>query len=253
MGLMDRVHTGLKPGPRRCVLYGVQGVGKSTWAASAPSPIFVPTEDGLHTINTASLPVAHSWQDFVTNLASVLSEPHEFRTVIIDSLDWLERLIWADVCAKKGVKNIEDIGYGKGYIFALDQWREMLTMCDYARTDRKMTVILLAHTGVEKFKTPEDPEYNQFAPRLHKAVSPVIREWADEVFFACYASGGDPKKLKGAQPDRIMRCSEGPTHSAKNRLNMPPELPLEYAAYAYYQEQAFAPTPQQPIATEPQS
>lgn len=145
----------------------------------------------------------------------------------MDSLDWLERLIWQEVCARKNVRNIEDIGFQKGYAFALDEWRAIIDALDGLRRERGMTILLIAHTKIEKFQTPEDSAFDRFAPRLHKLAAAVVMEWCDEVFFATYSTTTDPKKVKNVEPERVMRTAEGPTHVAKNRLKMPFELPLD--------------------------
>lgn len=236
MSLLERIHQGRRLLPRRAMLHGVQGVGKSTWAAAAEKPIFISTEDGLGGIDCDAFPLARATDDVTGALAELASQPHEYRTLVIDSLDWLERMIWDDVCKEFGVKYLEkaDGGYGKGYTYTLPRWRAILNSLDELRSQRGMAIILLAHTKSEKFQTPEDAAYDRFAPRLHKLASALIQEWCDEVFFATYTAISDPKKTRDQLPQRVMRTCEGPSHVAKNRLNMPPELPLEWAAYDYY-------------------
>jgi hypothetical protein len=161
-------------------------------------------------------------------------QEHDFETVVVDSLDWLERLIWQEVCTAENVSNIEKIGFQKGYTYALNFWRKFLDALDVLRRHRGMAVILIAHTKIEKFQTPEDSAFDRFTPRLHKLAASVVMEWCDEVFFATYSTTTDPKKVKNiTSPERVMRTCEGPTHVAKNRLGMPYELPLEWAAFAH--------------------
>lgn len=107
------------------MIYGSEGIGKSTFAALVPNPVFVQTEDGLSEIDCSKFPLAKSFDDVVLQLQAVRDEQHDYGTVVIDSLDWLERLVWDRVCADYGVKSIEkaDGGYGKGYVHALTYWR----------------------------------------------------------------------------------------------------------------------------------
>ncbi len=242
MSLLSQITCGKRPAPRRCMIHGVQGVGKSTWAATSDHPVFIQTEDGLGEIDCAKFPVTRSFADVMAALTELRSEPHDFRTVVVDSLDWLERLIWQEVCVRKNVKNIEDIGFQKGYVFALDEWRMVIDALDALRRDRGMAIVLIAHTKIEKFQTPEDSAFDRFSPRLHKLAAAVVMEWCDEVLFATYSTTTDPKKVKNVEPVRVMRTSEGPTHVAKNRIKMPPELPLEWAAYEYFAREAHAPS-----------
>ncbi|NUN15570.1 MAG: ATP-binding protein [Myxococcales bacterium] len=254
MGLLETIRAGRKRRPRRALVYGVQGVGKSSFAASSARPVFIQTEDGLDTIACDPLPLAKSTKDVLDAIAALYGEEHDYRTVVVDTLDWLERMIWDDVCAEFGVKYLEkaDGGYGKGYTYALPRWRMFLDGLDALREHRGMAVILLAHARAEKFQTPENTAHDRFAPRLHKLASALVQEWADEVFFATYSSISDPARVKtDAVPERVMRTSEGPTHVAKNRLGMPAELPLEWAAYDYYVQQAYPATSSSSKGAEP--
>jgi len=254
MSLLSQIHTGKRPAPRRCMIHGVQGVGKSTFGASARRPIFVQTEDGLGEIDCAKFPLARGFNDVMAALGELREQNHEFETVVVDSLDWLERLIWQEVCTAENVSNIEKIGFQKGYTFALNYWRRFLDGLDALRFDRPsgvgMAVVLIAHTKIEKFQTPEDSAFDRFTPRLHKLAASIVMEWCDEVFFATYPTATDPKKVRNVtEPERVMRTCEGPTHVAKNRLKMPYELPLEWAAYEYFAQQAHQPaTSPAPIA-----
>ena len=242
MTMMELILRGLALLPRRVMLYGTQGVGKSNFAARAENPIFIQTEDGLGGIGADRFPLATKYDDVMNALAELYTQEHNYATVVIDSLDWLERLIWADVCRTRGVENIEDIGYAKGYIFALTQWREVLAGLDALRNDRGMTVLLIAHSQIEKFANPETDTYDRYSPRLHKQASALIQEWCDEVLFATYSvhtkttdEGFGRKRVQGiGTGERILRTTERPAHVAKNRLSLPDEIPLDYSVFAAF-------------------
>ena len=136
MGLMMQIHSGKLPAPRRIMLYGTHGVGKSTWGSMALKSIFIQTEDGLGEIACDIFPLARTFGEVMQALSDLYTEEHTYRTVVVDSLDWLERLIWEDVCKQKTVENIEDIGYAKGYAFALTHWRQFLAGLEALRSDR---------------------------------------------------------------------------------------------------------------------
>ena len=169
-------------------MYGVQGVGKSTFAAGAPKPIFIQTEDGLGQIDCAKFPMAEKFEDVMQALNELASAKHEYQTVVVDSLDWLERMIWKVVCDSysKKVESIEDIGYAKGYVFALTHWHRFLGGLYSLRNTRNMTIILLAHSKIERFEDPEREPYDRYAPRLHGKAASLVQEWCDEVLFASY-------------------------------------------------------------------
>jgi len=240
--LLEQVQSGRQPAPRRVMLYGTHGIGKSTFGSMTPKPIFIQTEDGLGEIDCEKFPLAETFDQAISALSELYSEKHPYRTVVVDSLDWLERLIWADVCQKRMIESIEDIGYAKGYTFALTQWREFLEGLTALRNERGMMVLLIAHTKIERFENPETESYDRYVPRLHKLVSAVIQEWCDEVLFATYKvytkvtdEGFNRKKAKGCgSGERIMRTTERPAHMAKNRFNLPDELPFDWNAYAEY-------------------
>jgi hypothetical protein len=240
MNLLEQVQRGRVAAPRRTLVYGTHGVGKSTFGAMAEAPIFVQTEDGLAGIDCDRLPLATRYGDVLAALGALYSTPHEYRTVVLDSLDWLERLIFADVCQKRGVESIEDIPYGKGYVFALTNWREVLQGLDTLRNDRGLAIILIAHAQVERFANPETDTYDRYTPRLQKLASALIQEWCDEVLFATYkvhtkttTEAFDRKRVQGiGTGERILRTTERPAHVAKNRVGLPDELPLDYRVYA---------------------
>jgi hypothetical protein len=237
---MNQITKGRKPKPRRVMLYGTHGIGKSTFGAMAENPIFIPTEDGLGDIECESFPLARSLGDVMAALESLYSGEHGYRTVVIDSLDWLERLIWREVCDDEQAESIEKIGYAKGYAFAIEKWRTVLGALDALRSDRGMTVIVIAHAKIEKFENPETVPYDRYSPRLHKLASALVQEWADEVLFATYKvltvkvdEAFNKAKHNGVGTgERIIRTVERPAHVAKNRLNLPEELPLDYRVFA---------------------
>ena len=134
MGMLESVQSGRENKPPRIMIYGSEGVGKSTFGASAPNAIFVQTEDGLGEINCRKFPLAHNLSEVLAELTALRDEPHEYLTVVIDSADWLERLIFDEVCKEFGVRSIEkaDGGYGKGYVHALTHWRKIIALLHYA-------------------------------------------------------------------------------------------------------------------------
>lgn len=227
--------------PRRALFYGVHGIGKTTLAASAPAPIFLPTEEGANDIDCDKFPLSQSWEQFEGYLKALATESHRYETVVVDSLDWLERLIWKAVCQSKSVETIEDISYGKGYVSASEWWSQLLKALTYLRS-KGMTVVLLAHAKIERFENPEDENYNRYTLSLHKTAAAMVQEWCDEVLFANYkvytksseeGFGKTTTKAIGGD-ERILRTQEKPFCQAKNRLGMPGEIPLKWSEYSKY-------------------
>ena len=242
MRLLEQVQRGKTQMPPRIMTYGTEGIGKSTLASRAPQPIFVQTEDGLNEIDCAKFPLSRTFDDVLAALAELASEDHPYETVVIDSLDWLERLIWDAVCKRESVPTIEKVGggYGKGYILALDYWRRLIDRLIALHTGRQMVVLLIAHAKVERFEDPEAPAYDRYSPRLHKHAAALITEWCDAVLFATRRfttrseDAGFGRQRAIAAPigagggERMLRTVGGPSCVAKNRYGFAPEIPLSW-------------------------
>ena len=251
MGMLEHIQTGRENKPPRIMLYGQEGVGKSTFGASAPAPIFIQTEDGLGEIDCCKFPLAQSVEDVIIELTALRDEEHNFRTVVIDSLDWLERLIFDEICKEFGVRSIEkaDGGYGKGYVDALVHWRKVLALLDDLRNKRGMMVILLAHAKVERFEDPENAAYDRYSPRLHKHAASLVSEWVDTVLFATkrmrVSKDGDSRTIAapiGADGgERIIRTNGSPACIAKNRFGLPNEIPLSWDEFIQAYRNCVAP------------
>lgn len=242
MSLLAQVVRGKRPQPPRIMVYGTHGIGKSSWAAQVPGIVFLPTEDGLGQIECASFPLATTWEQVLATIAELFTEKHEFTALAIDTLDWLEKLIHAQVCKERNVTAIEDIGYGKGPVYALEKWRQLLEGLDALRNEKGMAIILLAHSTIQRFENPETEAYDRYTPRLEKKAAAVVQEWADGVFFAHYRvlvrtedKGFNKKRALGMSTgERVMRTEERPAHLAKNRWGLPLEIPLEWNTFAEY-------------------
>ena len=244
MGVLSRVKRGRENLPPRILVYGTEGIGKSSFAASAPNPVFVQTEDGLANIDAARFDLCGKYPDVIENLRGLRDEEHEFQTVVIDSMDWMERLIHDWVVSQDGASSIEAAcgGYGRGYRKALDHFRDVLTALDQLRA-RGMAIILVAHSKSEKFEDPEHPAYDRFTPRLHKEANALVCEWCDVVGFATRktitkttetTTGGKRVIATGvgkAGGERVFRVNGSPACIAKNRYGIQVDLPLDWVEF----------------------
>jgi len=240
MGMLETIQSGREKRPPRIMIYGSEGIGKSTFAASAPNPVFLQTEDGLGEIDCCKFPLVESYSEAIAQLTAIRDEQHDFQTVIIDSADWFEKLIFDVICREYGVRTIEkaDGGYGRGYSRALDYWGTLTRILKELRDKRGMMVILIAHAKVERFADPENTAYDRYMPRMHKFASHFLVEWCDAVFFASKKFRVQKEDSRAiAAPigadggDRVIRTVGSPACIAKNRYGLPTELPLSWRAF----------------------
>ena len=239
---LDLLEQANKIRPPRALVYGTHGIGKSTLAAKAPSPVFIRTEDGLDGIDAQAFPVAKSYDDVMEAIKTLATEDHDFQTLAIDSLDWLEPLVWKKTCEDHGWASIEAPGYGRGYVEALTHWREFLDAINYIRNEKNMCVMMIAHTTIKRFDAPDTEGYDRYEIKLHKGASALIQEHADMVLFANYQTmtskeekGFNAKRTRAVGTgERLLHCQERPALLAKNRYGMPESIPLDWNEVAKY-------------------
>ena len=180
----DVLKKGRQTVPPRICIYGGHGIGKSTLASKFPEPIFISTEDGIDSLDVTSFPRATKVKDVVENIKTLIKEDHKFKTVVIDSVDWLiEPLIVTNVEASHDAK---DLAYGKSQMFVAEEFREILQGLDVLRHKRGMNVVLIAHAAVVKFEDPRTEPYDRYQPKLPNRCNALLQEWADVLAFAAF-------------------------------------------------------------------
>lgn len=232
---LDKLVRGKLKQRLRVTLYGPEGVGKTTFGAAAPKPILLGAEDGSASLDVTRFPTPTSWEDVLEAIRVLATESHDFETLVVDTLDWVEPLIWAHVCKRDGEVNIESYGYGKGYTAALDEWRRLLNALERLRVVRPMHVVLLAHSWIRPFKNPAGEDYDRYELKLNAKAAGLVKEWSDAVLFAnweTYAKKDERKRVRGvATGARLIYTERTAAYDAKNRSNLPPELPLSWADF----------------------
>jgi hypothetical protein len=184
-------------------------------------------------------PLATSYTDVSEALEALRTEDHDFRTVVIDSVDWLEPLIWAETCKRNGWPNIEFPGFGKGFGAAVDIWREYADKLNALRDEKGMAVLQIAHTDIRRFDSPEHEPYDRYIIKLQARAAALLQEHSDIVLFANYqisitkADVGFSKKVARAlgTGKRVMHTEERPAFLAKNRYELPETLPLDWSEF----------------------
>lgn len=223
--------------PPRIVLYGVHGIGKSTFGAEAPNAIFIPTEDGADEVDCAKFPMCKTSNDVLEAIGTLYTEEHDFNAAVLDSADWLENILLAEMDRDYDAK---ELSYGKGSVILAEKWRILLEGFNALRTDRNMAVIFIAHTEIKRFDSPETEPYDRYQPKLQARSSALVQEWADAVLFTNYKTlvkkeevGFDKKVARGITTgERLVYSQETPAFFAKNRYGLPPSFKLGWSHFA---------------------
>ena len=220
--------------PQKAVVYGPEGVGKSTLAGRLPEPVFLDTEGGTHHLDVVRLDSTSTWEEIMAAIAQLASTQHGFRTLVIDTADWLEKRLIEHLCRKANKESIEDFGYGKGWVILAEEFARFLSSLD-ALLARGMHVVFLAHATVRKFEAPDQAgSYDRFELKLSKQVAPLLKEWADLVLFGNYVTKvaeKDNGKLRGVGgKERVLFATHTAAYDAKNRHGLADKLPFSVEA-----------------------
>ncbi len=228
--------TGKVKSPPRVLLYSPEGVGKTEWASKFKKVVFVGAEDGMSHLDTPRFPEAENFRTIMGYLKQLREEEHDFKAVALDTLDWIEPLIHRHICDVGGKKNIDAFGFGKGFARAVDRgWRPLLRALNQLRIEKRMAILLLAHSDIKTFNNPEGENYDRYTLKLHKAAGAVVKEWCDTVLFANHEikvsdeddSDGKPRSTGR----RVIYSTRTPAYDAKNRYSFPAVLPLDADAF----------------------
>ena len=259
-----QITRGRKARAQKVVIYGPEGIGKSTFAAQFPEPVFIDTEGSTDNMDVARLDKPTSWAMLVNEIAFIKANPTECKTLIVDTVDWAEQLAVAHVCSQHGKQGIEDFGWGKGYTYVQEEMGRFLNVLSDL-VDMGINVVLTAHAQIKKFEQPDEMgSYDRYELKLGQKTgsktAPLVKEWADMVLFANYKTlvmTTDNGKKKAQGGERVMYTNHRPAWDAKNRHGLPDEMPFNYAGIAHiFVGQQQAPQPQveqlHVVAPEPQ-
>lgn len=246
--------------PQRVVVYGVEGIGKSTFAASFPNPLFIDTEGSTGQLDVARTPAPSSWAMLKGIIADLQRDRMEFQTLVIDTADWAERLCIDSICKSNGIASLGGGNdYGRSYNLLCNEWGSFLDSLSEL-TGIGLNVVLTAHAKITKFELPEESgAYDRYELKLEKKTSALLKEWPDMVLFANYKThvikDDKTKKTKAAGSLRVMHTVHHACWDAKNRHELPNELAFEFAKIAHCIPVAQNPAPAAPPtqATTPQS
>ncbi len=233
---MLNITTGKEQRPLKVVIYGPEGIGKSTFASQFPSPIFIDTEGGTSNLDIRRIKCNKSWNELISIVNEIITTPNICKTLVIDTADWSEILCINSVCEKYRKSNIEDFGFGKGYVYLQDEYSKLLSLLDKV-IDAGINVVVTAHAKLRKFELPEEQgAFDRYEMKLTKQVAPLLKEWCDTLLFCNYkiyvvTTENNSKKAQGGK--RVLYTTHNPTYDAKNRFNLAEELELDFASVAH--------------------
>lgn len=230
------INRGIVPTAKKVVIYGPEGIGKTTFAARFPNPVFIDTEGSTKEYDVARFPAPTSWQMLMDEVAEVKKNPQICRTLVIDTADWAEAACFAHVISAGQVKSIEDFGYGKGYARAKEEFGKLLNELTEV-VNAGVNVVVTAHAAMRKFEQPDEMgSYDRWEMKLYTSqktnIAALLKEWADMVLFANYKTFAvkdkNSNKAKAQGGQRVMYTTHHPCWDAKNRYGLPEILPLDY-------------------------
>lgn len=220
--------------PPRILLHADHGIGKSSLAAAAPNPIFIQLEDGLENIDTSAFPLCKTFDEMLAQLTQVYQERHDFKTLVLDSLDWTESIIARHVCQEGGKKSISDFGYGAGYQAMLEQFGRVVKALTAIREERGMIVICICHSQIKSYVNPLGADYDRHTLKLRDKNAELFMEWCDLIGFMHFnvftstakkGFGQESTKAYGGT-DRVLSCAPNAAYVSKNRYGITDDIAI---------------------------
>lgn len=237
-----QIAKGKRARAQRVVIYGPEGIGKSSLAAQFPDPLFIDTEGSTDNMDVARADKPTSWTMLMNHIAFVKANPTICQTLVIDTIDWAEALALQYICAQHNKSGIEDFNWGSGYTYLIEEIGRLLDRLQEL-VELGINVVLTAHAQVKKFTKPDElGSYDRYELKLSNKktetnVSAKVKEWADMVLFLNYktfiVTDDKTKKQKAQGGQRVMQTTHSPSWDAKNRHNLPEELPMDFAGIAH--------------------
>lgn len=232
---MLNITTGVEKTPIKTVIYGAEGVGKSSLAAKFPNALFLDTEGGTSRLDVRRIKIT-GWEELLATVKEVIAYPEVCKSLVIDTADWAESFCIDYICAKYRQVSIESFGYGKGYTYLQEEFGEFLKLLNKL-TEVGINPVIIAHGKPRKFELPDEQgAFDRYETKLTRQVAPLIKEWCDMLLFCNYktfvvTTENNAKKAQGGK--RVMYTTHNPCWDAKNRFDLPDELDLDFAAIAH--------------------
>lgn len=237
---MGKIQSGKSMKPINVLLFGVEGIGKSTFAANAPSPIFLGAEENDE-LEVSRFPRCDEWEQFINYLNALIKEDHNFKTVVVDTIDSVETLLHKKILDSDKASSMSKArgGYGAAYTEAANEMVEVRRRLAKLRDEKGMNVIILAHAQKTKFEEPlHGINYDTYEMKIDKRVAPLFKDWVSSILFANYVThktkNDSGKEYLIGIGERKILTEKRPGHDGKNRFNLPYEINLDWNEFISY-------------------
>ncbi len=242
--------------PVHAVIYGTEGIGKTTIASKFPHPLFIDAEGGSFNLDVDRV-TPKSYQEVIAVIAELKQNSRGYQTLVIDTADWLEKMLTEHICITNKIASIETMAYGKGWVMVSELWKKLLDELNLLSDKQQMHILILAHSMIRHVDPPDAPGYDRYELKLSKQGSGIIKEWPDLLLFATYelfkVKNPDGKdKVSGGR--RIMFANHNPTFDAKNRFGLPDQMDFDFSKIAHlFADQSSRPVTSPPAPSVPVS
>lgn len=246
MSILNQVITGKVKRPLLCLLYGPEGAGKTTFGGNSTKPILIGAEEGADIAGPPRLPPCKTYEGFIAGIDALIKDEHDYETIVIDTIDSIEPLLWEKIKKESGVSSIELAcgGWGKSYVKAAEEFLKLREKLNILRNQKGMNVIILAHSQMCKYnEAVTDVERDAYKLKLHKRAIPVFVEWVDMLLFATdklYIENKTGKEKIFGIGERVIYTEKRPAFDAKNRFGLPFEISLDYEELMVEVEKVYA-------------
>jgi hypothetical protein len=236
--MLEKIIKGKIKKPLLLCLFGTEGVGKTTFASKSEKPVFVGPESGNDNLDVSRFPTPKTWTELLSQISALSNEAHEYKTLVVDSIDWCERLMHSELIIRHNVKTIEDVagGYGRYVSVVNTEWMQLIDMVRSLRDLKKMNIIFIAHYMVKTFNDPmTQMPYDRYQMKLLDKSSALFREFVDVLGFATFEVSvkGTGTKGKGIGDGyRVLYTEKRPAHDAKNRFSLPYAIPFDFETFS---------------------
>ena len=220
---------------QKTVIYGPEGIGKTTLASQHPDPVIIDMEGGSAHMDVRRITDIKGWEDAFSVMREIKDSPGICKTIVIDTADWLEQQAIKSICDKYKQPSIESFGYGKGYTYVAEEFARFLALCNEL-IDAGINVVFIAHAKMRKFEQPDEMgAYDRWEMKLSKQAAPLLKEWCDHLLFCNYqtfvvTSENDTKKVQGGK--RVIYTTHHPAWDAKSRANLPEVVDMDFSNIA---------------------